>query len=87
MIAVFAESVNNGDLASDFTTAYSVLQKEKRHLKDFFFTKIKVYAKVTSVFSCHSLYYSLKLKYDGLKMYDVLNVDALSKVHNNVALR
>jgi len=29
------------------------------------------------------LYNSIKVKYDGLKMYDVLNADVLSKISNN----
>ncbi|HVM89627.1 MAG TPA: hypothetical protein VMT76_15670 [Puia sp.] len=87
LIAVFAEGTNTGNLSSSFATAYSILQKEKKHLQNFFFDKIKVYEKATGVFSCNSLYNSLKSKYDGLKMYDVLNADILSEVGNNLAVR
>ena len=39
-IAVFAQGTNNGDLTANFASATSVLEKEKKHMKDFFFTKI-----------------------------------------------
>ncbi|MBS1947802.1 MAG: hypothetical protein JST47_08545 [Bacteroidetes bacterium] len=83
LIAVFAEGSNTGNLSFNFATASSVLQKEKKHLQYFFFNKIKVYEKVTSAFSCRSLYNSLRSKYDNLELYDVLNADALGKIDNS----
>ncbi|HMC84981.1 MAG TPA: hypothetical protein VKI61_05625 [Chitinophagaceae bacterium] len=77
-IAVFAQGTNNGDLSANFATATSVLEKEKKHMKDFFFTKIKTAENVTAPTSCSMLYKNIQVKYADIKMYDVLDADALS---------
>ncbi|MEP6746219.1 MAG: hypothetical protein ABJB86_00760 [Bacteroidota bacterium] len=77
-IAVFAQAVNTGDLTFNFASASTILEKEKQHLKDFFFTKIKTTENVTAATECSMLYKNIQVKYAGVKMYDVLDADALS---------
>ncbi len=79
-IAVFAQGTNTGDLTANFNTASNILQKEKKHLNNFFYTKIKVKENLTAASECSQLYNNIKVKYDGVKMYDILDADALSKV-------
>jgi hypothetical protein len=77
-IAVFAQAVNTGDLSFNFASASTVLEKEKKHLKDFFFTKIKTTENVTAATECSMLYKNIQIKYADVKMYDVLDADALN---------
>jgi len=77
-IAVFAQATNNGDLSFDFASATMVLEKEKKHLKDFFYTKIKTTENVTAATECSRLYKNIQVKYANVKMYDVLDADALN---------
>ena len=41
-IAEISEKVNNGDVIADFAVATEVLEKEKKHLKMFFYETVKV---------------------------------------------
>jgi hypothetical protein len=77
-IAVFAQATNSGDLTFNFASALTVLEKEKKHLKDFFFTKIKTTENVTAATECSVLYKNIQVKYADVKMYDILDADALS---------
>jgi hypothetical protein len=77
-IAVFAQGTNNGDLSANFATAVNVLEKEKKHLKAFFYTKIKTTENVTAATECSKLYSNIQVKYNNVKMYDILDADALS---------
>jgi hypothetical protein len=80
LIAVFAQATNNGDLSFDFSLAQTVLQKEKKHIQDLFFSKVKVQENLTAVYDCSLMYKNIKLKYDEVKMYDVLDVDVLTRL-------
>ena len=51
-IAVFAQATNTGDLSFNFASANTVLEKEKKHLKGFFYTKIKTAENVTAATEC-----------------------------------
>jgi len=77
-IAVFAQATNTGDLSFNFASANTVLEKEKKHLRTFFFTKIKIAENLTAATECSALYKNIQVKYANLKMYDVLDADALS---------
>ncbi len=80
LVAVFAQGTNNGDLSANFATANSVLEKEKKHMKAFFYTKIKTAENVTAPTPCSMLYKNIQVKYSNVKMYDVLDADALNAV-------
>jgi len=82
-IAVFAQATNTGDLSFNFASANTVLEKEKKHLKNFFYTKIKTAENVTAATECSAMYKNIQVKYANVKMYDVLDADALS--HKSVA--
>jgi len=71
---VFAESTSvNGQ--TDFAQASNRLEKEKRHLKMLFFTRISVVAKTTAATDCNTLFMQLKKRNDRLIKYEVLNAD------------
>lgn len=82
LIAVFAEGTNHGDLSAAFSIGGSLLQKEKKHLENLFYTKVKLEEKITASTSCSLLYSNLKVKYDAVKMYEVLDADALNQLNN-----
>ena len=83
LIAVFAQGTNNGDLSANFASAANVLEKEKKHLKDLFYTKIKTTENLTAATPCSMLYKNIQVKYDNVKMYDVLDADALNNKNVN----
>ncbi len=76
-IAVFAQGSSNGNVPGNLSTAMTVLEKEKKHLKAFFYTKIKTAENVTASTECSRLYRKIQVKYSNIKMYDVLDADAL----------
>jgi hypothetical protein len=73
-IAVFAEKTNHGS-SSDFSTAKNRIEKEKKHLKQLFYDKVKVVAEVNSTGTCHAMYIRLKSNDSDLQVYDILNAD------------
>ena len=77
-IAVFAQGTNNGDLNANFAAAKTVVEKEKKHLQQFFYTKISTTENVTAATECSMLYKNIQVKYQAVKLYDVLDADALS---------
>jgi len=85
LVAVFAQATNDGALNADFAAANSVLEKEKKHMKLFFYSSIKVAGTVTAPTPCSQLYKNIQVKYSNIKMYDVLDADALT--NNNLARR
>jgi hypothetical protein len=81
-IAIFAQQTNTGHLSSDFGIAANILQREKKHLQNLFFTRVKVKENLNAESECSLLYRNIKGKYDNLKMYGILDADALSQVKN-----
>ncbi len=79
-IAVFAQGTNNGDLSANFASATSVIEKEKKHLKDMFYTKVKTAENITAPTPCSMLSRNIKVKYADIKTFAVLDADALNKV-------
>lgn len=79
-IAIFAQQTSTGNLSSDFGMASNVLQKEKKHLQNLFFTKVKVKENLNAESECGLLYMNIRAKYDHLKMYGILDADALGKI-------
>jgi hypothetical protein len=81
-VAVFSEKVNNGDLTADFAVATDVLEKEKKQMKMFFYETVKVVGKQVVATDCKTFYKQLKVRYDDLKMYELLDADAISRFNN-----
>ena len=73
--AVFAEKTNHGDISSDHSIAKSVIEKEKKHLKEMFYDQMKVVSRVSESGDCKSLYSKLKADDQSLVMYDILDAD------------
>jgi len=82
LIAVFAQGTNNGDLSAGFASATTVVEKEKKHLKGLFYDKVQTAENLTAPTRCSVLYKEIQTKYSQVRMYDVLDADALSKLHN-----
>jgi hypothetical protein len=74
-VAVFAEKTNYGNYSADFGDAKNAIEKEKKHLRQFFFDKVKKVDELSEATDCHSLYIKLKIANGSLVMYDVLNAD------------
>ena len=81
-VALFSEKINNGDVSADFAVATEVLEKEKKHMKSYFYEKIKVVGKQVVATDCKTFYKQLKVQYNDLKMYELLDADAISRFNN-----
>jgi hypothetical protein len=81
-IAVFSEKTNNGDLSADFAVAKEVLEQEKKHMKFFFYQKMKVIQKIVTTGDCKTVFKQLQVQNTDLKMYELLDADAISKFNN-----
>jgi hypothetical protein len=81
-VAVFSEKINNGDLSADFEVAVKVLEQEKKHMKSFFYDKVTVIGKQVVATDCKTFYRQLKVQYTDLKMYELLDADAISRFNN-----
>ena len=74
-MAVFAEKTNYGNFSSDFSIAKDVIEKEKKHIRKFFYDKVKVLDQVSEATDCKSLYVKMKGADESLVMYDILDAD------------
>jgi hypothetical protein len=81
-VAVFSEKINNGDLRADFAVAVEVLEKEKKHMKAFFYDKVTVIGKQVVATDCKTFYKQLKVQFADLQMYELLDADAISRFNN-----
>jgi hypothetical protein len=82
LIAVFAEGTNKGNLSAAYSVAGALLQKEKKFLENQFYSKVKLEEKLTAGSDCNLLYKNIKVKYNAVKLYEVLDADVLSQVKN-----
>jgi len=80
-VAVMAEKTNQGELNNSYSVAKSVLEKEKRLMKNQFYPKMKVLEKYTVFSSCKALAIKLASENSELKVYDILDADILEKVY------
>jgi hypothetical protein len=71
---VFAEKTNNGDLTNEQKAAVTVLRKEKKNMKTFYF-EITVKREIVVATDCASLYKQLKGAYSNLKVFGTLDAD------------
>jgi hypothetical protein len=73
-MVLLAEKSNDGS-----STAYSIaknrIQKEKKHLKQMFYEKVKVVAEWQAAGSCRSLFFRLQTADSHLQLYEILNAD------------
>lgn len=76
-VAVLSEKTNNGELNDSYSIAMSVVEKEKKQMKNRFYSKIKVLEKYTAYSSCQSLLGRLQVAHGELKVYEILDADIL----------
>jgi hypothetical protein len=72
---LFAERTNRKSFLYDSNKARWVLEKEKRHLTDFFYDKMEVLDDFVENTDCRSLYSRMKKKHSKLILYDILDAD------------
>jgi len=80
-VAVMAEKSSQSGLNDSYSVAKSVLEKEKRLMKNQFYPKMKVLEKYTVFSSCKALADKLASENSELKVYDILDADILEKVY------
>ncbi len=80
-VAVMAEKTSLGELNDSYSVAKSVIEKEKRLMKNQFYPKMKVLEKYTVFSSCKTLAAKLASENIELKVYDILDADILGNVH------
>lgn len=78
-VAVFAEKTNYGHISSDFGIAKGTIEREKKHMKLFFYDKLTVVDNLSETTDCRSLYIRLKSTDQSLVMYDILDADSRKK--------
>lgn len=74
-VVLLAEKTNFGSI-SDYGIARNHIEKEKKHLKQMFYDKIKMVSEIHRAVSCSSLYFTLKSADSQLQLYEILNADA-----------
>jgi hypothetical protein len=75
-VVLLAEKTNDGS-GTAFVLARNRLQKEKRHLKQLFYDKIKVVSEMQGAGSCKSMFYQLRTADSHLQLYEILNADII----------
>lgn len=78
-VAVFAQKTNNGDISADLNAATATIEAAKKQMKGRFYTNVKVVARRQVAIPCSELYKQLKNQNQDIKMYDILDADALSR--------
>ncbi|HEY4935072.1 MAG TPA: hypothetical protein VII44_00750 [Puia sp.] len=73
-VVLLAEKINDGSSA-DFSVAKNRIQKEKKHLKQMFYDKVKVVAEMHGTGSCKAMFFRLKTADSHLQLYEILNAD------------
>ena len=73
--AVYAERTNKKSLSYDVRKAKWIIEKEKKHLVDYFYDKMDVIDDLVEITDCKSLYIKMKKKHRTLVLYDILDAD------------
>jgi hypothetical protein len=73
-VVLLAEKKNDGSGAA-YAIAKNRIQKEKKHLKQMFYDKIKVVSEVQGTGSCKAMFYRLRTADVSLQLYEILNAD------------
>lgn len=79
-VALFAEKTNGGKLKMDYKITSFELWKEKKYLSTVFVYNVELIEKIKEASDCLSLYEKLKLKYKGLRMHSIIDMDIHSVV-------
>jgi hypothetical protein len=73
--ALLAERTNKKSFFYDSHKAKWRIEKEKRHLTDFFYDKLEVIDDFVETTDCRSLFIKMKKKQRTLILYDILDAD------------
>jgi len=73
-VVLLAEKKNDGT-GTAYTIAKNRIQKEKKHLKQMFYDKIKVVSEKQGTGSCKEMFYRLRKADVSLQLYEILNAD------------
>ncbi len=73
-VVLLAEKKNDGN-GTAYTIAKNRIQKEKKHLKQMFYDKIKVVSEMQGAGSCKEMFYRLRTADESLRLYEILNAD------------
>jgi hypothetical protein len=73
-VVLLAEKRSDGT-GSAYTIAKNRIQKEKKHLKQMFYDKIKVISEKQGTGSCKEMFYRLRTADVSLQLYEILNAD------------
>jgi hypothetical protein len=73
-VVLLAEKTNDGS-GTAFVLARNRIQKEKKHMKQMFYDKIKVVSEMQGTGSCKSMFYQLRTADSHLQLYEILNAD------------
>jgi hypothetical protein len=74
-MVLLAEKTNTRSISSDASRAKDVLESERKHLKNFFYKKIKVEQMLIDGSDCKSLFKKLKAYRNELVLYEILDAD------------
>jgi hypothetical protein len=73
--ALFAERTNRKSFFYDSHRAKWRIEKEKKHLTDFFYDKLEVLDDFVEISDCRSVFIKMKKKQKSLILYDILDAD------------
>ena len=73
-VVLLAEKKGDSN-GSAYAVAKNRIQKEKKHLKQMFYDKIKVVSEIQGAGSCKEMFYRLRTADVSLKLYEILNAD------------
>ena len=73
-LVVFAEKTTNGDLTNEQKAVRTVIEKEKKKMKTFYF-EITVKREIIVTMDCGSLHKQLNGEYSNLKAFGTLDAD------------
>ena len=82
-LALFAEASSYGDLTREQKIATSVLEKERKNMKYFFYSRIKLRQTIVAAMDCKKLFQQLQTGDSPVKMYDIIDADIRTAVAKN----
>lgn len=74
-IAVFAEKNSYGDVSQEEKIATEVLNKERKTMRQLFFSNLKVLQTLVAPTDCRTLYKRIRNADLDVKMYDIVDAD------------
>jgi hypothetical protein len=73
--ALLAERTSMRGYAYDVHRAKGTIEKEKKHLSEFFYDKLALVSDLVEITDCRTLFTKMKKKQRSLILYDILDAD------------